>query len=102
MAACYKILVMYPLDVVKTRIQIQTGKGAAGEGYNGMLDCFRKIIAQEGYGSFDKRSCSATRLTRHTVSQDCTAVSMRPSSWKRPSGMFQTERHSLTQALTRP
>ncbi|KAF2729777.1 mitochondrial 2-oxodicarboxylate carrier protein-like protein [Polyplosphaeria fusca] len=47
-AGVSEILVMYPLDVVKTRVQLQT-KGAVGEeAYNGMLDCFRKIIKNEG------------------------------------------------------
>lgn len=41
---------MYPLDVVKTRVQLQTGKGVGEDAYTGMLDCFRKIIAKEGPG----------------------------------------------------
>ena len=28
--------------------QLQTGKGIGDEGYNGMLDCFRKIVRNEG------------------------------------------------------
>ncbi|KAK7721517.1 hypothetical protein SLS57_005197 [Botryosphaeria dothidea] len=48
-AGVSEILVMYPLDVVKTRVQLQTGKGAGEEAYNGMLDCFRKIIKHEGF-----------------------------------------------------
>ena len=40
---------MYPLDVVKTRVQLQKGTGLGEEGYNGMLDCFRKIIKNEGF-----------------------------------------------------
>ncbi|KAL9047120.1 MAG: hypothetical protein Q9214_000224 [Letrouitia sp. 1 TL-2023] len=47
-AGVSEILVMYPLDVVKTRVQLQKGKGVGEEGYNGMLDCFRKIIKNEG------------------------------------------------------
>ncbi|KAM0265641.1 hypothetical protein ACHAQJ_000075 [Trichoderma viride] len=47
-AGVSEILVMYPLDVVKTRVQLQTGKGASAE-YNGMLDCFQKIIKNEGF-----------------------------------------------------
>ncbi|KAK0519668.1 hypothetical protein OC834_007306 [Tilletia horrida] len=43
-AGASELVLMYPLDVVKTRIQLQSGKGE----YNGMLDCFRKIIASEG------------------------------------------------------
>lgn len=49
-AGVSEILVMYPLDVVKTRVQLQTGKAAAGaDTYNGMFDCFSKIIRNEGY-----------------------------------------------------
>jgi len=42
---------MYPLDVVKTRVQLQVGAGAAGgaDQYNGMVDCFRKILKNEGF-----------------------------------------------------
>ncbi|KAL8724047.1 MAG: hypothetical protein Q9181_007010 [Wetmoreana brouardii] len=47
-AGVSEILVMYPLDVVKTRVQLQKGKGIGEEGYNGMMDCFRKIIKNEG------------------------------------------------------
>jgi solute carrier family 25 (mitochondrial 2-oxodicarboxylate transporter), member 21 len=45
-AGVTEILVMYPLDVVKTRFQLQV-KGT-GEQYTGMLDCFQKIIKNEG------------------------------------------------------
>lgn len=38
---------MYPLDVVKTRIQLQVGSGAQAE-YAGVVDCFSKIIKTEG------------------------------------------------------
>ncbi|KIW06675.1 uncharacterized protein PV09_02380 [Verruconis gallopava] len=47
-AGVSEILVMYPLDVVKTRVQLQTGKGVGEDAYSGMLDCFRKIIKNEG------------------------------------------------------
>lgn len=49
-AGVSEILVMYPLDVVKTRVQLQTGPAVAGaDHYSGMVDCFRKIIANEGF-----------------------------------------------------
>ena len=34
--------------MVKTRVQLQTGKGTGEQAYSGMVDCFRKIIQQEG------------------------------------------------------
>lgn len=46
-AGISEILTMYPLDVVKTRIQLQVGSGATGE-YSGVVDCFTKIIKNEG------------------------------------------------------
>lgn len=48
-AGVSEILVMYPLDVVKTRVQLQTGKGGGADAYTGMLDCFQKIIRNEGF-----------------------------------------------------
>lgn len=39
---------MYPLDVVKTRVQLQVGTG--GDAYNGMIDTFAKIVKNEGPG----------------------------------------------------
>ncbi|KAI9891824.1 MAG: Mitochondrial 2-oxodicarboxylate carrier 2 [Vezdaea aestivalis] len=48
-AGVSEILLMYPLDVVKTRVQLQTGKGTGQDSYNGMVDCFRKIIKNEGF-----------------------------------------------------
>jgi len=49
-AGVSEILVMYPLDVVKTRVQIQSATAVGEDAYNGMLDCFRKIIKNEGAG----------------------------------------------------
>ncbi|KAK0382798.1 hypothetical protein NLU13_9893 [Sarocladium strictum] len=48
-AGVSEILVMYPLDVVKTRVQLQTGKASGAEAYNGMVDCFQKIVRNEGF-----------------------------------------------------
>ncbi|OHE93471.1 hypothetical protein CORC01_11246 [Colletotrichum orchidophilum] len=50
-AGVSEILVMYPLDVVKTRVQLQTGKGVGADHYNGMVDCFRKIVRNEGFST---------------------------------------------------
>ncbi|KAF3079523.1 hypothetical protein TWF569_002762 [Orbilia oligospora] len=48
-AGVSEILVMYPLDVVKTRIQLQVGGATGADAYTGTLDCFRKIIKNEGF-----------------------------------------------------
>ena len=49
-AGVTELLCLYPLDVVKTRMQLQGKAATAGaEHYNGMVDAFRKIIASEGY-----------------------------------------------------
>ncbi|KAG0234478.1 hypothetical protein BGW42_006559 [Actinomortierella wolfii] len=49
-AGVSEILTMYPLDVVKTRFQLQVGKGGA-DGYSSIGDCFKKIIKNEGFGT---------------------------------------------------
>ncbi|KAJ0755475.1 putative mitochondrial carrier protein [Helianthus annuus] len=38
----------YPLDVVKTRIQAQTPDSIVK--YNGIIDCFKKSVTNDGYG----------------------------------------------------
>jgi len=43
-AGVSEILTFYPLDVVKTRMQLDTGKS------QGLVGSFRSIIAQEGFG----------------------------------------------------
>jgi len=43
-AGVSEILTFYPLDVVKTRMQLDTGKS------QGLVGSFRTIIAQEGFG----------------------------------------------------
>jgi hypothetical protein len=70
---------MYPLDVVKTRIQLQTGKGTGADHYNGMVDCFRKIVKNEGYIHY----CYGVYVEADlVVSHDYTAVSKLLSSWR--------------------
>jgi len=46
-AGVSEILLMYPLDVVKTRFQLQVA--GSGEQYSSMLDCLRRIVKNEGY-----------------------------------------------------
>lgn len=37
------------LDIDTQRRQLQTGKGVGADSYNGMFDCFSKIVKNEGY-----------------------------------------------------
>jgi len=48
-AGISEILTMYPLDVVKTRVQLQDNTAKGADRYNGMMDCFRKIVKNEGF-----------------------------------------------------
>ena len=44
-------VISYPVDVVKTRVQID---GIGGTEYNGMIDCFKKTYIREGWRAFFK------------------------------------------------
>jgi len=48
-AGISEILTMYPLDVVNTRVQLQDHTAVGNDRYNGMVDCFKKIIKHEGF-----------------------------------------------------
>ncbi|ODQ68464.1 mitochondrial carrier [Nadsonia fulvescens var. elongata DSM 6958] len=50
-AGISEILVMYPLDVVKTRIQLQVTGATGPNAYTSMVDCFSKIIRNEGFNT---------------------------------------------------
>lgn len=52
-AGFVEICIMHPLDVVKTRFQVQSN-AADPERYKSMVDCFRKMIKSEGYLSIYK------------------------------------------------
>lgn len=47
-AGVTELLCLYPLDVVKTRMQLQGRADVGAERYNGMVDAFKKIIKSEG------------------------------------------------------
>lgn len=50
-----EVCIMHPLDLVKTRLQIQTKVGfGGGVHYDGVFDCFRKMYQQEGLRSYYK------------------------------------------------
>ena len=63
------VLCMTPFDVVSTRLYNQ-GTDAKGKGlfYNGVTDCFVKILEKEGVWGFYKGwAASLFRLGPHTV-----------------------------------
>eukprot|EP00997_Jenningsia_sp_PLL12_P004752 NODE_1972_length_1020_cov_76.331617_g1603_i0.p1 GENE.NODE_1972_length_1020_cov_76.331617_g1603_i0~~NODE_1972_length_1020_cov_76.331617_g1603_i0.p1 ORF type:complete len:176 (+),score=16.70 NODE_1972_length_1020_cov_76.331617_g1603_i0:430-957(+) len=47
-------IISYPLDTVRRRMMLQSGKKGASIQYTGTADCFAKILAQEGMGGFFK------------------------------------------------
>lgn len=59
-AGFVEVCIMHPLDVCKTRLQIQAkpqvGASAAAQGvyYNGVIDCFAKMYRHEGLLSYWK------------------------------------------------
>ncbi|GJQ81499.1 hypothetical protein Trydic_g14654 [Trypoxylus dichotomus] len=56
-AGFVEVCIMHPLDLIKTRLQIQSKKVAAPNDpryYNGIFDCFRKMYKHEGLFSFWK------------------------------------------------
>jgi solute carrier family 25 (adenine nucleotide translocator) protein 4/5/6/31 len=44
----------YPLDTVRRRLMMTSGKKGADLMYTGTMDCFRKILKDEGAGAFFK------------------------------------------------
>lgn len=44
----------YPLDTVRRRLMMQSGRTGGEVQYTGTIDCFRKIAAQEGTNAFFK------------------------------------------------
>lgn len=53
-AGFVEVCIMHPLDLVKTRLQIQNKTGANDTYYKGVLDCFRKMYRSEGITSYWK------------------------------------------------
>lgn len=51
-------IVSYPLDTVRRRLMMQSGKKGADIQYTGTMDCFVKIAQQEGIKAFFKGSLS--------------------------------------------
>lgn len=51
-------VISYPLDTVRRRLMMQSGRTGADIMYTGTMDCFNKILAQEGWRAFFKGSLS--------------------------------------------
>ena len=49
LAGALSWVVVYPLDVAKSRLQAQGGEGGRVR-YYGFVDCLRKSVAEEGMG----------------------------------------------------
>lgn len=57
-----------PADVIKTRLQVAARAGQTT--YNGVIDCFRKILKEEGFRAFWKGAGGKyTRAPTHTHAQ---------------------------------
>lgn len=56
-AGFVEVCIMHPLDLVKTRLQLQTSKVSKHSDphyYTGIIDCFKKMYKHEGMFSFWK------------------------------------------------
>lgn len=50
-SSCCVGTVMYPMEVIRLRLQAQGSPTAAGTEYRGIVDCFKKIVMTEGFRS---------------------------------------------------
>lgn len=48
-AGAFGAFMVYPIDLVKTRLQNQRGANPGQRLYNNSIDCFRKVVANEGF-----------------------------------------------------
>lgn len=49
MAGAFGAFMVYPIDLVKTRMQNQRGVQPGQQLYNNSIDCFRKVVRNEGF-----------------------------------------------------
>lgn len=49
MAGAFGALMVYPIDLVKTRMQNQRSAAPGNQMYNNSIDCFRKVVRNEGF-----------------------------------------------------
>ena len=62
-AAVITVNFIHPIDVVKTRLQIQGEAGRGGKKYNGVSGVIKTIAAEEGMASFYKGKSLIIYLT---------------------------------------
>jgi solute carrier family 25 (adenine nucleotide translocator) protein 4/5/6/31 len=46
------LLVVYPLDMARTRFALDVGRDATERQFTGVFDCLQKIYDVEGFGGF--------------------------------------------------
>ena len=51
-------IISYPMDTVRRRMMMQSGRKGADVMYKSTLDCWRKVAAQEGGAAFFKGAFS--------------------------------------------
>ena len=75
LSECIEVMIMHPLDLIKTRFQLQNSSLAGGAQYTGVRDCARKMYAQvtrfRGGGGLSSMSCLVFRKDYSRSGRDC-------------------------------
>lgn len=64
-------MISYPVDVLKTRLQMDGSNGVRA--YDGLVDCYKKSVAREGY-QFLFRGLMPTLVRAFPVNAACFTV----------------------------
>merc|ERR1712146_262237 len=64
----------YPFDTMQRRLQIEATKPKSEQIYNGMADCFGKILKAEGPGGFFKGALANILLELVPLSCSCSTT----------------------------
>ena len=61
---CIEVMIMHPLDLIKTRFQLQNSSLAgAGPQYTGVRDCARKMYAQVTMDNISTMKTNYNKIT---------------------------------------